>query len=118
MYCLWKTQGVTAQPWRADLRLGAVRDGDTLRVVVSAEKPWSGRLVFDRPRHAENLRLPIDWPRINQFSEWFTVEAGRSYPLRTGGDVAKVTTEVPLADGFPVSLGAGATLELTVTTGR
>ena len=118
MYCLWKTQGVTAQPWRADLRLGAVRDGDTLRVVVSAEKPWNGRLVFDRPRHAENLRLPIDWPRINQFSEWFTVEAGRSYPLRTGGDVAKVTTEVPLADGFPVSLGAGATLELTVTTGR
>jgi len=39
MYCLWKTQGVIAQPWRADLRLGAVRTGDGIAIVVSAEQP-------------------------------------------------------------------------------
>ena len=82
MYCLWKSQGVSAHPWREDLRLGAVRDGDGIAISVSADTPWSGRLVFDRPRSKENLRLPIDWPRINQFPEWFTVDADGSYEVR------------------------------------
>jgi hypothetical protein len=60
MYCLWKTQGVTVQPWRADLRLGAMREGETLKIVLAASEPWTGTLNFDRPRHAENLRLPVD----------------------------------------------------------
>ncbi len=115
MYCLWKTQGVTAQPWRADLRLGAVREGETIVLVVSAEQPWTGTLEFDRPRHAENLELPVDWPRINQFPEWFTVEEGETYAIRTGGDAARVSTQVELARGFPVTLGGHQTLVLTVT---
>jgi hypothetical protein len=114
MYCLWKTQGVTAQPWRADLRLGAVREGDTIRVVVSAEQPWSGTLIFDRPRHAENLRLPVDWPRINQFPEWFTVEAGRSYQVREGAGKPQTRTGAQLSAGYPVTLGANSKLELAV----
>ncbi len=115
MYCLWKTQGVTAQPWRADLRLGAVRDGDALKLVLSTEKPWNGTLVFDRPRHAEHLRLPADWPRINQFPEWFTVQEGATYAIRTGGDGAQVSARAKLAGGFPVTLGANSKLELTVS---
>jgi hypothetical protein len=31
MYCLWKTQGVTIQPWRDDVILGAVRTGKQFR---------------------------------------------------------------------------------------
>jgi hypothetical protein len=115
MYCLWKTQGVTAQPWRADLRLGAVREGDALAVVVAAEKPWEGTLVFDRPRHAENLKLPIDWPRINQFPEWFTVQANRRYQVRQAGARVENRSGRELAAGLPVKLAAGAKLELTVT---
>jgi hypothetical protein len=115
MYCLWKTQGVTVQPWRADLRLGAVRSGDTLAVVVSAEQPWEGMLVFDRPRHAENLKLPADWPRINQFPEWFTVQAGKRYQVQSGRDAAQPRTGAQLAAGLPLQLKAGAKLELSVT---
>jgi hypothetical protein len=115
MYCLWKTQGVTAQPWRADLRLGAVRTGETVHLVVAAEKPWEGTLVFDRPRHAENLRLPADWPRINQFPEWFTVQAGRKYRVTAGAAAPQVRTGAQLAAGLPVTLGAKAELELTVS---
>jgi hypothetical protein len=115
MYCLWKTQGVTAQPWRADLRLGAVRAGTALRIVVSAEKPWSGTLVFDRPRHAENLRLPADWPRINQFPEWFTVQSGRNYLVRTGASGGHSHPGAQLTAGFPVTLAANESLELTVS---
>lgn len=115
MYCLWKTQGVTVQPWREDLRVGAVRDGVTLAIVVAAERPWEGVLVFDRPRHAENLRLPADWPRINQFPEWYTVQAGRSYTVSAGGGSPERRTGAELARGFPVKLGANSRLELAVT---
>ncbi len=114
MYCLWKSQGVTAQPWRSDLRFGAVREGETLTLVVAADQPWSGTLVFDRPRHAENLRLPADWARINQFPEWFTVQRNRTYTV-TAGTTSAQHTGAALAAGLPVTLGAGDRLVLTVT---
>lgn len=117
MYCLWKSQGVTLQPWRADLRVGAVREGDVLRLVVSSEQPWSGRVIFDRPRHAENLRLPLDWPRINQFPEWFTVAADRTYVVASATHApAQRKTGVELARGLPLALTAGSSLEITVTS--
>src|SRR6478609_8093309 len=55
MYAMWKTQGVSAHPWRADLRYGAVRRGDSLFVVVEAYSAWSGALRFDTPRHRDVL---------------------------------------------------------------
>jgi hypothetical protein len=116
MYCLWKTQGVTAQPWRADLQLGAVRAGDGIAIVVAAEQPWTGTLVFDRPRHAENLRLPVDWPRINQFPEWFTVQANRSYRVTAGVAAPESRSGAQLAAGLPVTLAANGKLELRVST--
>ena len=105
---------MTAQPWRADLQLGAVRAGDGIALVVAAEKPWTGTLVFDRPRHAENLHLPIDWPRINQYPEWFTVQSGRSYRVKSGAATPESRSGAQLAAGLPVTLGAGSKLELTV----
>lgn len=77
MYGLMKTQGCLLDPWRADLRIGAVRDGDSIHLYLSAEKPWTGRLRFDRPRHSTVMKLPVDYPRINQFPEWFTLPPDR-----------------------------------------
>jgi hypothetical protein len=116
MYCLWKTQGVTAQPWRPDLRLGAVHEGDQLQVMLSSEAPWSGKLIFDRPRHAENLRLPVDWPRINQFPEWFTVQAARTYQVSTA-DTGRAERRggAELASGISVSVDANHAVNLTVS---
>ncbi|GAB6166255.1 hypothetical protein JCM19992_22550 [Thermostilla marina] len=83
MYHFWKTQGMYVQPWRPDVRLGAspLPDG---RICVSlvATEPWGGRIVFDRPRHREVMHLPIDYPRINQFPEWFTVSSDESVRIR------------------------------------
>ncbi len=81
MYNLWKSQGLYVQPWREDLTLGAEQRGDTLFVSLSTEKPWQGKLFFDKKRHKANMHLPIDWPRINQFPEWFTVEKGKNYMM-------------------------------------
>jgi hypothetical protein len=109
MYCLWKTQGVTVQPWRADVRVGAVREGDRLLLSASADREWNGTLVFDFPRHSENLRLPIDWPRINQLPEWFTVRAADNYTVRevAPGEAALKKTGAELRTGLPVQLKPG-----------
>ena len=115
MYALWKTQGVTVQPWRADVRLGAVRDGQCLLLSVSAEQPWTGRVVFDRPRHRDFLHLPMDYPRINQFPEWFTVSATAKGTVRVVGTRgAKQVTGQELLDGLPLVLTPGHETRLAV----
>ena len=73
MYCLWKSKGVTAKPWRSDLRLGAEMLHDTLWITLEPDSAWQGQLIFDKPRHQDILNLPFDWPRINQFPEWWVV---------------------------------------------
>lgn len=79
MYNLWKSKGVYAMPWRDDLRIGAEQKGDSLLISMQVDKPWEGHLHFDKQRHKENMKLPIDWPRINQFPEWFTLDQDRTY---------------------------------------
>lgn len=97
MFALMKTQGCRLDPWRADLRLGAVRDGAAIRLSVSADQPWTGRLLFDRPRHREIMKLPVDYPRINQFPEWFTLP------------------QTVHPDGVPLTLEPGRETRLRVT---
>jgi len=98
MYCLWKAQGLSLQPWRNDVQLGAVHDGNTLYISLKAKKPWSGRLIFDRPRHKTIMKLPLDWPRINQFPEWFTVQPQQTFQVVINGELTRRNLE----DGLPV----------------
>jgi hypothetical protein len=115
MYALWKTQGTSAHPWRRDVRFGAVRRGEELLVTVEADSAWTGALRFDVPRHRVNLGLPADWPRINSYPEWFTVEAGRRY-LVTDLATKKSTTRdaADLARGLAVTIRAGERVQLRV----
>src|SRR5690606_24641704 len=61
MYALFKSQGAYVKPWRADVRVGAVRapDGAT-HFAVASDWPYEGTLHFDTPRHQEHLNLPQD----------------------------------------------------------
>jgi hypothetical protein len=86
-----------------------VRDGDKLLISLTANEPWKGKLIFDRQRHKTNMRLPLDYPRINQFPEWFTVVAGKRYTV--GG--RKFSGE-DLASGIPITLEPGKELRLQV----
>ncbi|MDB4583337.1 hypothetical protein N9164_09310, partial [Draconibacterium sp.] len=81
MYCLWKTQGTHIYPWREDVIIGAEKSGDETYIVITAEKEWQGKVVFDSQRHKTILNLPIDYPRINQFPEWFTAKEGEEYSI-------------------------------------
>jgi hypothetical protein len=115
MYALWKTQGTHAHPWRRDVRFGAAREGDALFLAVDADSAWAGELRFDVPRHRLILGLPADWPRINSYPEWFTVEAEQRYRVT---DVATgkstIHSGAELARGLPVSVRAGTMLRLRV----
>jgi len=115
MYSLWKTQGATIQPWRADVILGAEKTENETYFVLTAETDWEGLLVFDAPRHKTILHLPIDYPRINQFPEWFTAEDGMEYSIVSSKK--KLTgkfTGKQLTEGLPVKIKSGEKLILVI----
>ncbi len=114
MYALWKQQGATVEPWREDVKLGAAREGEALKLAITATAPWQGRVVFDAPRHKTVMRMPLDYPRINQFPEWFTVDAGHRFQVAIDGRTEEHTGQ-SLLEGLPVRLEAGQTLRLSVS---
>ncbi|HOC00919.1 MAG TPA: hypothetical protein PKM43_19490 [Verrucomicrobiota bacterium] len=119
MYVLWKSQGLHLDPWRPDVRVGAVRSGDTLFIHLASDQPWTGLIRFDRPRHREFLKLPLDYPRINQFPEWFAVEKANRYEVRVAGTEQSLRPlGVELMRGFKVSLDAGEAKRLEVRAAR
>lgn len=115
MYCLWKTQGTYLTNWREDVKWGAEKKEDGILIYLQAEEDWSGTLRFDIPRHREVLHLPADYPRINQFPEWFTVKEGEEYLLQKGR-IAPAQTYAGngLKKGIPISLKGGEELILRV----
>jgi len=114
MYALYKTQGLTLVPWRTDLEVGASRDADgVVRVFIKSGYPWAGRLRFDRARHREYLNMPIDYARINQFPEWFTVAGDAKYEIRFDGESARIVSGRELW-AFPLTLEANKPALITI----
>jgi hypothetical protein len=105
MYCLWKTQGITIDPWREDVIFGAVAEDSRLKFVIEAEKPWEGEIKFDFPRHRDVLNLPVDYPRINQFPEWFTVSKDNQYQLNgLSGGFIEPFSGIDLIEGIKIKI--------------
>jgi hypothetical protein len=128
MYCLWKSQGTHVHPWREDLQAGAVLEDQILYIALRAEGEWEGRLVFDTPRSLQNMHMPLDWPRINQFPEWYTVSPEKEYSVILGEpsfsrgynkEQIKVSGGVfsgeELAKGLPIKLASGELLRIKVS---
>jgi len=108
MYCLWKTKGLTIQPWRRDVIFGAVQEGDALKISIKADKEWEGKILFDVPRHSTIMKMPLDLPRINQFPEWFTVRPEKHYIFNElAADLENTYTGSQLHDGINIRLHPG-----------
>ena len=108
MYCLWKTQGMTVDPWRSDVKVGAVMNGNDLVISVSVDEDWQGNLRFDSPRHRTVMNMPFDWPRINQFPEWFTPLEDMNFELiRLNDQKSELYSAKQLWAGVQVSLKKG-----------
>jgi hypothetical protein len=121
MYCLWKTKGLVIEPWSDNVIFGAVLDGDAIKISISSPGNYKGKLIFDSPRHKTIMKMPLDWPRINQFPEWFTAETNGRYAVHDlTHNSKKVYTGKQLQQGLSINLIRGTTLKLMVqpSTGR
>jgi len=114
MYSLWKTQGIHTKEWRKDLEFGATKtpDGNGIFLtVVAKESDWKGCLVFDQPRHQTFFNMPVDYPRINSFLEWFTVNVDKEYRLieldNVGGQNKKIVKGAELINDSQLNLKTG-----------
>lgn len=107
MYALMKTAGARVQPWRPGLRLGAVPQGETLHLVLVSDAPWEGTLYLDAPRHRLHLGLSINYPRLNEFPEWYTVEPVRLYRVAVEGKELSPLLGDDLVRGLPLKLNQG-----------
>lgn len=114
LYGLWNTQGTRLDPWMPGLALGAAQDGGCLQLHLHTDEHWSGRVRFDTPRHQQYFGLPEDYPRLNQWPEWWTAEPGQTYAVtRPDGSVNAVTGE-QLAAGLVLTLDPGMAYNLRV----
>ena len=108
MYCLWKTQGATVEPWRSDVEIGGVMHDNDLLINIKVDSDWEGVLKFDKQRHKVVMNMPFDWPRINQFPEWFTAKANLKYQLiQLGKDEELNLSGTQLISGVKLSLKKG-----------
>ena len=108
IHALMHTRGLLARPWRRDLVLGAAESGGGVTIILKADRDWSGRLVFDIPRHEVYMGFAKDWPRMNTLPEWFTVVGDKSYTVRDlPGGIETSSTGKQLQKGLPVQLRAG-----------
>ena len=111
----WRcSQGVRAEPWRDDLRLGAAAGDGDLYVVLGADRAWSGRLVFDRARSREVLHLPLNYPRINELPEYYAVSRSADYRVAVEGGAPQTVSGAVLIEGLPVKLDAGRVSRIVV----
>lgn len=115
---LYFTQGVRCIPWNDKIRFGAVRCGQDLQLGAQSDEDWEGRFVLDRPRHRLHLNLPIDYPRLNEFPEWFTVEDDAEYAVAIDGRKPVIVTGAKLNEGIFLELKAGQALRLCVSERR
>jgi hypothetical protein len=115
LYGAWQSQGVRLHPWEPGAMLGAVPDGACLSVAIATGRDWQGRVIFDAPRHRLHLGLPLDYPRLNAWPEWFATEPGHLFRVDdSDGGATGVRDGASLSEGVDLRLEAGAERHLRV----
>lgn len=126
MVALMKTAGVWLSDWRVDLECGAVVEDAKLHLLIqrrlapdgaspdgatksaaTADQPWRGRLHVDYPRHRAHMGLALNYPRLNEFPEWYTVQRDRLYDVTVDGVRRPPLLGDDLVAGLPLEVGAG-----------
>jgi len=108
LYSAWQSGGARLVPWSPSSTVGAERDGACIVTVIAAGRDWRGDLVFDIPRSSLTMHLPMNYPRLNEWPEWFTFEPGGAYrveDLATGG--VQVMDAATLGRGVPMDVRGG-----------
>ena len=121
--CRWNARGTGRRPRRPRRQLRRARQSGrsvggirpfrpvslahfACSFVLAADDDWEGRLCFDRPRHRLHMHLPVNYPRLNEFPEWFTVEPDSRYRVQAGSAAEITVSGQELAAGLPLRLKA------------
>lgn len=107
LYALYKTQGITAQPWDNSIQLGACYDNTKkeLYLYIAADNQWKGILKFDGPRYRQIWSLPFEYPRLNSSPQWFIAQPQKTYTITNLGSGEKtLVTGNSLSKGLEISL--------------
>jgi len=117
MYMNYKTQGLWLEKWVEGVKLGAVyqKELKTIFVHIESDKDWKGVLRFDYERHKVFWKMPMDYPRLNENPEWYTVNPENFYTLKysNGQEFSHVSGEKLLA-GWPIEISKQGELDLKV----
>ena len=94
--------GWRVDPWREDVSVGFAEDqaGNAV-IVVSTERAYHGRLIPEHARHANIMKLPGDWPRLNSWPEWFVFDPAKQSAETRGDAVVDPTQHTPQPLGLP-----------------
>ena len=103
LYALMKSQGVMPAEKAPGLQLGAVREGDALRLHVGGVS--AVRLQFDIARHRRVINLARNYVRLNEFPEWFVVEPGWLYRVSGGAEPPRLRLGAELMHGERFAAG-------------
>lgn len=115
LYAAWQTQGFRPDPWEPGLMIGAAPDGPCVVVALASARDWRGRLLFDTPRHRLHLHLPINYPRLNEWPEWFAADPARAYRVDDSAATHTGTLDGRvLSAGLAMDLSAGAERQLRI----
>jgi hypothetical protein len=74
---------------------------------------------LDTPRHRLHLNLPVDYPRLNMWPEWFVIDGVGQYRVEdASGQVAgQYEADRLIGAGLDVQLKAGSERELRICPG-
>jgi hypothetical protein len=103
IYALMKSQGVMPAERAPSLELGAVREGEALRLHVAGAAAVT--LQFDFARHRRVLNLAKNYVRLNEFPEWFTVEPNWLYRIAGSVDPPRIRLGSELMQGERFTAG-------------
>jgi hypothetical protein len=79
-----------------------------LSLHLHSQEAWRGEIVFDQPRHRLNVGLVEDYPRLNQWPEWWTAEPDLRYAVSMPEGTLINTVGSKLGNGLPISLAPNA----------
>lgn len=114
LYGLSMTRGVRLEPWTPGVALGAQADAACLSLHLHAEETWHGEIVFDAPRHRLHVGLAEDYPRLNQWPQWWTAEPDERYAVAMPEGTHINTVGSRLAAGISISLAPNTAYQLRV----
>jgi hypothetical protein len=81
LYAYQKSQGVRPERWEPGIGVGAAVDGKGL--LLHLNMPAPRRIQFDFARHRRVMNFTLNYVRLNEFPEWFTVDENHLYRLRS-----------------------------------